>query len=419
MRGVTTARPGLFYGWVVVGAAFAVLFLAYGLQFSYGVFVMGLADELGWSRADTVLPYSLYVFVYSALSAATGRATDRWGPRQVITLGALLLGLGWGASALVHQPWQLCLTLGVVAALGMSVAWVPCNATVARWFTRRRGAAVAVASTGGSLGNLLVPPLAGWLMATWGWRPTLGGIATFAALAMLLAARYMVRDPETLGLNPDGDAPGESGPEATPALVTTPAPPGRLHRDASFLLVVATYFCTWLVIFVPFVHLPSYAGDLGLGAAAGASLLGVIGLGGVVGRLSAGVVSDYVGRFPALFATFALQAASFVGFALADGLAGLWLAALAFGFSYGGGVTLLPPLCGDLFGRARVASVVGTVFAVAGAPAAFGPWVTGLLYDNTGGYAGAFLGAAALNALSFALTVVLATVTRRGGRGPA
>ena len=44
---------GLFHGWVVVGAAFTVLFLAYGLQFSYGVFIPGMAAELGWSRAQT------------------------------------------------------------------------------------------------------------------------------------------------------------------------------------------------------------------------------------------------------------------------------------------------------------------------------------------------------------------------------
>ncbi|MCB1745989.1 MAG: MFS transporter [Gammaproteobacteria bacterium] len=412
--GGAQARPARFYGWVVVGAAFAVLFLAYGLQFSYGVFVTGLAAELGWSRAETVLPYSIYVFCYSALSAATGRATDRFGPRQVITLGAVLLGIGWGTSALVHEPWQLNLTLGVVAALGMSVAWVPCNATVARWFTRRRGAAVAIASTGGSLGNLLVPPLAGFLMATWGWRPALAVIAVVAAFSMLLAARYMVRDPESLGLHPDGD----DMPADAPQILAGAQPLPQLRRNLPFLLVVAIYFFTWLVVFVPFVHLPAYAGDLGLGTTAGASLLSAVGLGGVVGRLSSGVVSDYVGRFPALYVTFALQAVSFVAFGAFDDLGGLWLAALAFGFSYGGGVTLLPPLCGDLFGRAQVASVVGSVFAIAGAPAAIGPWVTGWLYDVTGGYAGAFAGAAALNVLALVLTIVLAMVTRRAGAAP-
>ena len=90
----TLSPARVFYGWVVIAAAFCVLFLAYGLQFSYGVFVTGMAEELGWSRADTALPYCLYVFAYSVMSAVTGRATDRYGPRAVITTGAVLLGAG-------------------------------------------------------------------------------------------------------------------------------------------------------------------------------------------------------------------------------------------------------------------------------------------------------------------------------------
>lgn len=118
----THNKQTTFHGWYVVAAAFTILFLAYGLQFSYGVFATGMAEELGWSRAETALPYSIYVFLYSVLSAVTGFATDRFGPRRVITTGALLLGAGWGMSALVHTPWQLNLTLGLVAAFGMSVA---------------------------------------------------------------------------------------------------------------------------------------------------------------------------------------------------------------------------------------------------------------------------------------------------------
>lgn len=400
---LTQARGGFFRGWLVVAAAFSVLFFAYGLQFSYGVFVSGMAAELGWSRAATALPYSLYVFAYSILSAATGRATDRFGPRPVITIGAVLLGLGWGSSALVQQPWHLNITLGVVAALGMSVAWVPCNATVSRWFTRKRGTAVALASSGGSLGNLIVPAVAAALIALWGWRWSMAVIAIIAASCMLVAARFMVRDPETVGLWPDGE--------------TIPPPPtalgpGKALREVCwsepFLLLIAIYFMTWVPVFVPFVHAAAFAEDLGLGKVAAASVISAIGIGGVVGRLLSGVFSDWVGRTPALLGVFALQSVAFLLFAEADSLGMLWMAATLFGFSYGGGVTLLPPLCGDLFGRAHVAAIVGMIFAVAGAPAAIGPYVAGWLFDTTGSYSAAFFSSAALNAMALALTVVLA-----------
>ena len=401
-----TAAP--FRGWRVVAAAFSVLFLSYGLQFSYGVFVSGMTAELGWSRAVTALPYSIYVFLYSALAAVTGRATDRFGPRPVISIGAVLLGLGWGASALAQQPWHLSITLGVVAALGMSVAWVPCNATVSRWFTRRRGTAVAVASSGGSLGNLIVPALAAVLVATWGWRWTLGVIAMTSAVLMLVAARFMLRDPESVGQWPDGD----------PApLLTTGSGDGKTLAEVCwsepFLLIIAIYFMSWVPIFVPFVHAAAYAEDLGASKLAAASVLSVIGIGGLVGRLSSGIVSDALGRLPALLGVFALQVLAFGLFAAASSAPRLlWIAALVFGFSYGGGVTLLPPLCGDLFGRAHVAAIVGMIFAVAGAPAAIGPYVAGWLYDLTGSYSAAFLSSAALNAVALLLTAVLAWRSR-------
>ncbi len=393
----------LFHGWYVVGAAFVVLFLAYGMQFSYGVFVASMSHDLGWSRAETALPYSIYVFVYSALSAVTGHATDRFGPRRVIYCGALLLGLGWSLSAWVRHPWQLNLTLGLVAGLGMSVAWVPCNATVARWFTRRRGTAVAIASSGASLGNFIVPAGIAALIGSWGWRGTLSALAVVSALLMLLAARFMVRDPEEMGLWPDGDRLPPSHAALYGGYTVR-----ELWRSESFLFVNAIYFLTWIVVFIPFVHAPAYAHDLGLSPLASASILSGIGIGGVVGRLSSGIVSDALGRFPTLLATFALQVAGFLLFAWAHGIASLWFAAVIFGLSYGGGVALLPPLCGDLFGRAHVASVVGTIFALAGSPAAIGPTLAGWLYDTSGSYRSTFMLAAGLNGLAFGLTAVFA-----------
>ncbi len=399
----THNKKPIFRGWFVVSAAFAVLFLAYGLQFSYGVFATGMAEELGWSRAETALPYSIYVFLYSVLSAVTGHATDRYGPRRVITIGALLLGVGWGTSALVHAPWQLNLSLGLVAAFGMSVAWVPCNATVARWFTRRRGTAVAVASTGASLGNFVVPPLVALSLDLVGWRLTLGSLAVASALAIALAARFMVRDPETLGLWPDGD--------------TTPPPAAtltggyrvrELWGTETFTLIIVIYFLTWLVVFTPFVHAPSFALDLGLSKLQGAAVLSAIGLGGVLGRLFSGALSDRIGRMPALLLILALQAIGFAQFATAHDFTSLWLAALVFGISYGGAVAVLPPLCGDLFGRAHVASVVGVIFAIAGSPAAVGPYVAGWLFDLTNSYTSAFWISAGLNTMAFLLTLVLA-----------
>ena len=396
-----TGEGKLFQGWFVAEAAFVVLFCAYGVQFSYGVFVTGMGQELGWSRADTALPYALYVFGYSVLSAATGKATDRFGPRPVVATGALLLGCGWGASAFVTERWQLNLTLGLVASIGMSATWVPCNATVARWFIRRRATAVALATSGISFGNLVAPPLAALLVAAAGWRTTLAVLAAVASTCILIAAAFMARDPESMGLHPDGDAaPAQSGP-------VTGLTAREAMRADGFVLLVLIYLFNWLVIFVPLVHGAAFAEDLGLGKVVAASVISVIGLGGVVGRLFGGVLSDRLGYLPALALAFLCQSVSFTLFATASGTVGLWLAAVLFGLSFGSSMTVLAPLCAELFGRKHVASVVGVLFAIAATPSALGPWLAGWLYDATGGYRMAFVIAVGLNVVSLGLSLLL------------
>lgn len=399
-------NPPRFAGWTVVAAAFSILFLAYGLQFSYGLFVTPMAAELGLSRAETSLPYSVYVFGYMTLSLVTGPATDRHGPRIVIALGAALLALGWGLSALVTAGWQLYVTLGAIAALGMSVTWVPCNATVARWFVRRRGTAVGLASSGTSVGNFCVPPLAALMIAEWGWRTALAVLAVVCAGLMMVAARHMRRDPESVGMQPDG---APTPPVATPVSGMSLT---RAVRTEAFVLLTTVYVLTWLAVFVPFVHAVPMAEELGFSKVEGASVLSAIGIGGVIGRLGAGLLLDRAGSMVTLALIFALQVASFIAFVGATTLPLLWLAAAAFGLAYGGGVTVLAPICSLCFGRAHVAAIVGTLFALTALPSALGPWLAGWLYDVTGGYRTVLLLSAAANVLALLLSLLLGRAMR-------
>ena len=126
----------LFHGWVIVAAAFIILMVGYGLQFSYGVFLPYLMQEFGLDLAAATAPFSLYVLVYSLMCFVSGPATDRFGPRVVVIAGGLLLGLGYLMVSSMTRPWQLYVFLSLVAGVGMSAVFVPLNATVARWFIR-------------------------------------------------------------------------------------------------------------------------------------------------------------------------------------------------------------------------------------------------------------------------------------------
>lgn len=390
----------LFYGWRVVAAAFTVLFVGYGLQFSFGVFVTEITKDTGWSRSQLVLPYAIYVALYSALSSVSGWATDRFGPGRVVATGSIILGLGWAGFGMSHALWQVYLSLGLVAAIGMSATWVPCNATVVRWFVRRRGLAVGIASSGGSVGNLLAPPLAAALIGLMGWRSTLPLMALCGTGLLLICSRFLVRDPERVGLHPDG---ADHPPVATATAVADEDSftAAQARRTGTFWCLFSLFALTWLAVFVPFAHLVAFAKDMGYHAVAASLLLSAIGFGGVVGRLGAGPVSDHIGRKNTLALMLLLQVVAFVGFASAHNLGLLYPSAVLFGFSYGGSVTLFPALVGDQFGRVSAGTIVGMIFAGAGSLAAIGPFVAAALYDATNSYRVAFLlcGAANIGAL--------------------
>ena len=95
-----------FYGWVVVGTAFAVLLMAYGAQFAFGIFFTALLEEFGWSRAGLSGAFALYAFLYSGFGLISGRLTDLWGPRVVISAGGVFLGAGWIAMSFMQALWH-------------------------------------------------------------------------------------------------------------------------------------------------------------------------------------------------------------------------------------------------------------------------------------------------------------------------
>jgi MFS family permease len=317
-----------------------VLFTAYGAQYSFGVFFNALLQEFHWSRASLSGVFSLYAFGYSVFGFPAGRLTDAWGPTRVIAGGALFLGAALASMALVTELWQPYLLYGVIAAVGMGTAYVPCNSTVVKWFARRRGLAVGLASSGGSVGTFVVPPVAQLAVSALGWRGAylVVGATVFAVLAA--TAPLMRRDPESMGLHPDGDATSPPVPRAGGEGLTLTA----AARTSTFRLMAIAFAATWIPVFIPLVHVVPLARDLGHSPMTAAAAVSVLGGGAVVGRLVMGIVSDRIGRRPTIGLGMLLQATGFAAFTVAHELLSLYAAALVFGFSYGDD---LDPLSGD------------------------------------------------------------------------
>ena len=391
----------VFWGWRVVLAAFTVLTVIYGLQFSFGVLLPAIARDLDWRLSTLAAPFSLYIFIYTALSFFTGRLTDRIGPLWVIRVGAVCLAAGYGSMALTETVWEPYLYLCVFAALGAGAAFVPCNATVIKWFVDRRGLALGVAGSGISVAALVGPPLTALLLTRFDWRDTLVLLAIGAVVLLLAAAQFMVRDPESVGQRPYRVA------DAGTPLTLTGLTLSQAWRTRTFWLLMMVLFFTWLVIFIPFVHLPGLGAERGLDVSSSAMLIALAGVGGIAGRLFGGPGSDRLGRKAGLAVAIGAQASGLYCLSISFEFAWLGVWAFVFGLGYSGVSVMFPALLGDLFGRAHSGAIVGFVFASVGSAAAAGPYAASLVFDATGSLQGAFHGAALVNLVALMLLVFL------------
>jgi MFS family permease len=374
-----------------------------------------MLPDLGWSRASLASAFSLYSLVYIGLSVVSGHLTDRLGPRWVIAFGGCCLGGGMILVSRIQAPWQLYLFYGGLAGIGMSAAYVPCTATAVKWFQQRRGLAVGIAGGGASLGIAGVPPLSEALLARFGWRQTyvLLGIAVLVLINVLAA--FVVRDPETLGLQPDGAGARKPVVAITPA-GTEDAVSWTLWqavRTSTFWMLTGVMVLSLSTIPAVYVHLPQYASDLQLQVPR-ARFVMLIGLWACLGNLMLGRLADRFGRRRVFGLSLTLGALALGGLTAARGVTLISVASACFGVYYGTFASLFPAVMSDYFGRRYVGVLTGCSFALGSVTSALGPVVMGWVADQTGQYTLAFLGGTVVNGL----VVLLFTLARSPARQP-
>ncbi len=138
----------VYFGWFVVVAAFVVLFLGFGIAYSFASFFDGLEADFQASRGDVSLIFSIAGFLYFSLGAISGPLSDRLGSRPVVAFGMLLIAGGLLASSFAQSLWQVYLSYGVAVGVGIGFAYVPSVGVLQRWFVRRRGLVTGLAVAG-------------------------------------------------------------------------------------------------------------------------------------------------------------------------------------------------------------------------------------------------------------------------------
>lgn len=373
-------RGRVFYGWWVVAGALVVLTTSAGLGF-YGipVYLRALVTERGFSLGDASAATALFFAVVGASGLGVARLIARRDARVSITIGAVVAAAALVLLGRVEQRWQL-FAVYALFGLGFSAsALVPATTLVTRWFSRRRSVALSIASTGLSLGGVVVVPLTSTAIG----RVGLGGVTPWLALAYLLgvvpAALLLLRpDPASMGLHPDGDAapsPGSGLTDGTPRDLAIRSRYFR-HLTGGFVLVMLAQVGALAHVF----NLVAERGDEALGAAA----VSAVAVASIIGRLAGGwlVTRIDMRRFAVVLAV--VQGASL----LAIGGAGLPPALLAcsvlFGLTIGNLLMLHPLLVADAFGVRDYPRIFSLSQFITTVGIAAGPALVGALASASG-----------------------------------
>ena len=395
LKGIKT---GLFWGWYVVLGAFLILAINYGARYSFGVFVKPMAAQYNWSRSAISAGMSIMVLAYGIGGIFAGRLADRIAPRWIITAGAILMATGLFLTALIREPWQFYVTYGVFGGFGAAcLGVVVCNSSVGKWFVRKRGLAIGIASIGVGAGTMATVPLAGYVVKVYGWQMGFACIGVFVLIIGVGLSQWLMgrTKPEDYGLQPDGGSAGRNGPSSDSESFAVPSAPPTLRpvlRDPQFWIMVVCYSLAVMAEMSAMVHQVAYALDRQIDKVAAASSLGMIGMASIFGRFFFGWLCDRVSdpKYASALGFFLMAVGMFLLLRTTT-VTMLFVYALLFGFGYGSMTVLMPFLLADRFGRHILGASYGMlVFFVMAIGGTSGPMVTGYIYDLTGSYANAW-----------------------------
>lgn len=373
--------------WRMVAVAFVAMFVVYGIAYSFGAFFKPMAAEFGAGRSSTSAVFSLTVLVWCVLGWPAGHLSDRFGPRVVVGAGAIVMGCGLVLTAFINRLWIGYLTYSLGVGIGIATAYVPMVAVVGGWFLRRRNSALGIAVAGIGCGTVLVAPACAAMIQRLGWRET-DLILGVAATVLLLGCAAIAERP--------------------PVHVTPSAIDVRVAvRTPAFGLLYLNSFLSSMALFVPFVYLPAFAHDHGANEIASSALISIIGGASVIGRLGLGAIADRTSTIRLYQACYLLLAGSFGLWLFGSSYATLVVFAIAMGTGYGGFVALSPAVLAELFGVARLGTVMGILYTSGGVGALLGPPIAGMIIDYTGSYRGAIVYSLVGALASFAVLIPL------------
>ncbi len=393
-----TKRKSIYYGWVIVIVGFlAHIASAFSISSTLSVFLKPLSADLGISRGTFSLIRSGEILIGAAAAPVVGTLMDRFGGRWLMAAGGLISGAGFICLGQARDFIQFMLVRWLLISPGDSLMGsMVINVSIACWFVRMRGRALAIAGMGHGLAKVCMPVMAATLMIYVGWR---GSWVVFGVFALLLvvvpAVLFMRRSPEEMGLLPDG------GLVEVREAVTRPQKRRYAKRTGAdnvewgrrealrtpvFWLIASTFGVAQIGVTGLNLHVFSYVTDQGHPTLVAASVMSIIAVMQFSTPIVWGMLADRMDNGILNMAKCALQGAGLLLALSLPGMAPLYAGFFIYGIGMGGTAILAETIWADFFGRISLGKIRGMGSLVTSIFSAGGPPFFGLLFDYTESY---------------------------------
>ncbi|HSF95352.1 MAG TPA: MFS transporter [Thermohalobaculum sp.] len=360
---------------VIIAAGAVVLALSFGARSTFGIVLDPMSSQYGWPREIFSLSLAIQNLVWGFAQPVFGMIADRMGDRRAIWIGFGFYLAGMVVTATGATPWAMHLGAGLLVGMGVSgTGFGLVLAAVGRGAGEaNRARVMATTAALGSLGQMLMPLLAGWITATWGWQAT---VLAMTVLILPMALCIPLLAPQQ----------PPAGEEVEPTVATGPLLAHAFGQPSYILLMFGFFVCGFHVGFMS-THLPAYVAEVCGSITLGATALAIVGAANIAGTFFFGRMG---GRFPkpyVLSTIYAIRAVAMTGFILVPpSPVTVVVFAAVVGVAWLATVPLTSALVASIFGPKYMGTLYGFVFLAHQIGAFTGVWMGGRVYDLTGSY---------------------------------
>jgi len=391
--------------WIQFGCAVVAMIMIANLQYAWTLFVPPIrAAHKDWTLPAIQWAFTLFIFLETWVTPVEGWLIDRLGPRIFLTIGGLLVGIGWTGMGFANSLTQLYVLYGT-AGFGAAFIYSGSIATALKWFPDKRGTVSGFITAGFGAGSALFIPIIARIIASSDYKTAFLYTGIVQGLLIIIAAQVLHNPGPDFNVSPAAKKPVSPRIRRNPEQFNS----GQMLMTPQFWVLYVAFVLTSIGGLMITAQASPFGKSVAIPAASIVVALAWSRLANGAGRIFWGWFSDFVGREMAMFIPFVLQALCLVAMLKFGRTSGTLfiLTMVSVFFTWGSMFALFPAIIGDYYGAQNATSNYGFLYTAKGVASIGGGGIAAALFVKYGSWDVAFYMTSVLTLVSALLILVL------------